>query len=247
MQHVEFAYDLVGFCGPAMSGKDSAAKALTGLGWQRVAFADPLKASALALDPVIVVPHDHETVRRRWPELTIADEDAFLRLSEVVEEFGWDAAKTIPEVRQILQRMGTECGRNVFGTDCWVNLAKRSILQNVHDGCRTVITDVRFPEEADMIHSMGGIVIKVVRPGVGSLNSHASEVGISNFDRVLHNNSTISDLHQKLLGMVAASEHSMHIVKCRCCDHEWREPAAENHANVPCAMCGSLAGECVSG
>lgn len=195
---------IIGFTGPATSGKDTAAQALIDTGmWKRVSFADPLKQSALVLNPLVTIPCDHELVRTQWPEATISGDDVMLRLAEVVEELGWDGAKRVPEVRRILQVMGTECGRQIFGPNCWVNIAAKSIQDVRNSGLRVVMTDVRFPEEAELIHNLGGTVVKIIRPGVGSLNAHPSEAGITCYDHVVYNNSSIDELHRKIIGSFA--------------------------------------------
>lgn len=70
---------LVGFGHRARVGKDTAAQVLTDLGWQRLAFADPLRDVVYDLDP---------------------------RIASLVNVVGWDAAKTVPYVRHALHRAG---------------------------------------------------------------------------------------------------------------------------------------------
>lgn len=60
--------------------------------------------------------------------------------------------------RLALQLMGTEAGRDVFHKDVWVtSLLKRS------KGRDTVITDVRFKNEINLIKENNGIVVRVRR------------------------------------------------------------------------------------
>ena len=236
-------YDLVGFCGPATCGKDTAAAALLGTGsWNRVAFAGPLKAAALALDPLVKIDSDHPLVVRTWPDAHLLDEDVLLRLGELVSKVGWDEAKKHAEVRRILQVMGTECGRDVFGQDCWVKLARKSVITNTHSGIRTVITDVRFPNEAEMIHEMGGIVVKIIRPGVGPVNSHASDAGISECDFTIYNDADVDTLHRKVLSLVGDGKQVLPI-ECRECGFVWRAKADPETWNERCPMCEHFTGE----
>jgi len=59
----------------------------------------------------------------------------------------------------MLQKMGTEAGRDVFHDQIWVhNLARKAEQYN-----NVVIPDVRFPNEIDYIKDAGGFVIRVVR------------------------------------------------------------------------------------
>lgn len=164
---------LIGLSGYAKSGKDTAAQALTAIGWQRLAFADAVRESLLAIDPV--VEHEHA------------------RVSELVNDIGWDDSKKIGEVRQLLQRTGTEAGRNIHGPDCWIDIVAKQLI-----GQPTVITDCRFANEFALIRQRGGIVVQVVRPGVGPVNEHVSEQ-LPEPDLRIVNNGTIEDLHAILL------------------------------------------------
>ena len=80
--------------------------------------------------------------------------------------------------RQFLQMCGTEMFRNVWRDDVWVEIMRkqiRTIDKNVSSE-RVVIfvPDVRFPNEAQMIREEGGIVVRINRPGVATMD-HASE------------------------------------------------------------------------
>ena len=76
--------------------------------------------------------------------------------------------------RKLLQLLGTECGRDIIHPNIWVNalfadykLSKPLGLEG-HDWSegnlpKWIITDVRFPNEAQAIKDRGGIVIRVNR------------------------------------------------------------------------------------
>ncbi len=74
--------------------------------------------------------------------------------------------------RQILQKLGTEAVRSVW-PDAWVEAWKQEA--EGHD-C-TITDDVRFLNEAEAVRSLGGILIKIERDGLGSSDDHASERG----------------------------------------------------------------------
>jgi hypothetical protein len=66
-----------------------------------------------------------------------------------------------------------------------------------------VIADVRYPNEADKIHKMGGTVVKVVREagGVSVGADHPSETsmqGYEDFDFIITNNGTLEEFYEKL-------------------------------------------------
>lgn len=59
--------------------------------------------------------------------------------------------------RFAMQTLGTEWGRNIIGENFWVNHWRYSIegMSNV------VVEDCRFPNEADAIRALGGVIIEV--------------------------------------------------------------------------------------
>ena len=72
-----------------------------------------------------------------------------------------------------------------------------------------VITDVRFPNEAEAVKSWGGSVYKIDRAKINNLSGqekmHASEVAMdsySNWDGVIENNSTIEDFYNKAVEII---------------------------------------------
>lgn len=174
---------VVGLSGPPGSGKDEAAKALLAHGWYRIAFADPLRLGLLQLNPL--VPLGNHYVRLGW----------------LVIQHGWDEAKKIPEVRELLQRYGTEAGREIHGSDCWVSIARKKV-DSLPEGTNVVFTDVRFPEEVELIHLLGGKMAYIERPGVGAVNGHRSEqsyAAIRAQSTVLYNDSDVAAIQGKLL------------------------------------------------
>lgn len=175
---------LVGFAGYAGSGKDTAAQALISAGWERIAFADAVRDAAMALDPIIA---------------------GHARLSEILLDCGWDGAKQLPEVRRLLQRLGTEAGRKIHGDSCWVNIARRKALASTK---AVVITDVRFANEAVFVLSHGTL-IWIERPGAGPCNDHVSEaLGYlkEDADITIINDGTVEWLHSAVLKALPAQQ-----------------------------------------
>lgn len=173
---------LIGLCGYAGVGKDTAAVVLVEeFGYKRVAIADPIRDAIIALDPYV------------------KEEEGFIRLSEMMErDGGWEAVKTNEEVRRLSQAMGTEVGRNILSHDLWVQLAERKLDD------RTVVTDTRFPNEARLVRRHGGILVRIERPGFGPINEHLSDRASEKwtYEHRINNDSTIEALHEKMRELV---------------------------------------------
>lgn len=141
---------VVGITGYARHGKNTAGEVFERQGFRQFAFADALKSMAVVLNPIIYVVEGGGGMEH--PEK---------RLSDVVKDFGWEYAKSNPEVRRFLQVLGTEAVREHLGQDAWVHALELEIAKSA--ARRVVITDVRFPNEAEWVHSRGGHLIRVVR------------------------------------------------------------------------------------
>lgn len=96
-----------------------------------------------------------------WPRnLLEGDTEESRKFRETVDSFWSEKLQRQFTPRLALQLMGTEAGRDVFGQNLWTGSLERRIKAR---GKNTVITDVRFPNEIELIHSMGGIVAWVIR------------------------------------------------------------------------------------
>lgn len=163
----------VGLTGSAGAGKDWLCRELANRWFpvRRVSIADALKRMLIAMDPYVG-----------------GDE----RLTTVMERHGgsMEQAKwACPEIRRLLQRLGTEGGRACLGADVWIRTAMMDHGDD-DDGdgggvVLNVVTDVRFPNEAEALRAAGGVIVHVTRPGAppdlhlsGAQARHASEVAI---------------------------------------------------------------------
>ena len=171
---------LIGLTGPPGCGKDTAAAHLVkDHGFARLAFADPIRQVALAIDPYVHL----------------------FRLSEVVDMLGWEKAKQQPECRRLLQVIGTEAGRDIHGTDVWVDKTFATIQQFGPDQ-PVVITDVRFDNEARRLRTFGGRLVRVRRRPANhdAVLGHRSETESAklNSDHYLPNDGSVTELHRRL-------------------------------------------------
>jgi hypothetical protein len=161
---------IVGLIGKKRSGKDTfGGELVTSAGFTRVAFADPLRQAALDLDPFVGRP--------ALPGHLAPMKD--VRLSEVIETIGWEAAKDyVPEVRRILEAFGTDSIRKL-DDGFWVRMAVEKIQATETP---VVVTDVRFPNEADKIRELGGLVVRIIRSGQEDVpGAHQCETALDNY------------------------------------------------------------------
>ena len=87
--------------------------------------------------------------------------------------------------------------------DFWVECMKVKYLNELKKNPDTNIclADVRFHNEVDTIHKLGGIVVKIDRPGFGNNDCHESERNIDlikNYDHKIVNDGTLEDLYKKV-------------------------------------------------
>lgn len=61
--------------------------------------------------------------------------------------------------RRLMVLIGTEGGRDIIHPDIWVS----ALFSGYMDELFWIISDVRFPNEIDVIHNKGGYVIRIVR------------------------------------------------------------------------------------
>lgn len=169
---------IIGLSGYAQSGKDTVAQILVeDYGYTRLAFADIIKKACYALNPIISLDG--------------------MRLSHAVEKYGWDGAKQVPEVRRLIQAMGTEVGRELIDPQIWVELT----MYAVSNTDKIVLSDVRFRNEAEEIKWRTGQIWRISRIERGApINLHRSETDMDtwNFDQYLANNGTIDELKDEI-------------------------------------------------
>lgn len=211
---------IVGLAGFARSGKDEAAKALIAQGWERRSFADILRKFVYRMNPMVGISHYGQEVF----------------LCDVIDRYTWDGYKETEwgaEIRRLLQRVGTECGRQLINDSVWIDATLGPDVIAVVPNCTTcgnpasphpyrhpvktmnkyvpeskiVVPDVRFPNEFNEIQNRGGMVIRIVRPGNVAANDHVSEHALADYgdyyDEVIINNGSINALHDKVRSAVA--------------------------------------------
>ena len=121
--------------------------------------------------------------------------------------------------RKALQFVGTDLVRKQMdklipniGQDFWLKhfeINYRRECNGVCDGnsnVHTIVSDIRYQNEADLIHKLGGVVIKISRRVANnSEDEHISEAGIDdilNYDIFIENNESLEKYYSDIDGMI---------------------------------------------
>lgn len=180
---------IIGLVGYAGAGKDLVGALLRMMEYRRVAFGDALKAEVaefMSVGNVTLAPSE-------------LDSDLQYMLNARQLNAGDVYRKPTSEVmRRILQQWGTEYRRKQYA-GYWVKLANDRVKKL--GGLSVVVTDVRFQNEVDWVHSLGGKVWKVERPGAeGEEMRHSSEAAdeLMGVDATIANTGTVYQLAEKV-------------------------------------------------
>lgn len=99
--------------------------------------------------------------------------------------------------RHMMQTLGTDWGRALIKPTVWVDVASARIGRLLSEGTKVVVDDMRFPNEYQAIRDLGGVCVRIIRPGRKAPNGHPSEGLLDghDFDMTLVNDGSIQDLH----------------------------------------------------
>lgn len=195
---------VIGFGFKRLVGKDTAAKALEARTYEHIAFADALKVLC-------------NIVASKWRGALTA-EGVTYELVRAAAEYGipegWvvdfimEANSLQPQLdkvedgkyRYLLQWAGTDFFRK-RDPDIWVKIVQREI--EASPDVPFVLTDVRFPNEADMVHAVGGLVVRIDRAmdRDSAADTHSSESAMSlyeGFNCRVFNTGSVEDLQAKV-------------------------------------------------
>lgn len=167
---------LIGLTGYAGSGKDTVREILVrNHEFDGIAFADPIRDMLGGL-------FDSCGVSETW-----------MTERELKER---DIPALGASYRKLAQTLGTEWGRSIH-PEFWLKIAAAKIEMYRGYQCKgVVISDVRFPNEAEWVRAQGGVIWKILRPGVEPVRAHASEDLIASlpYDYVIDNSGSIEGL-----------------------------------------------------
>lgn len=161
---------LLAVSGKMAAGKDTIAEPVAAGLWpgseiHKVAFADSLRAE---VDEIIDVLRSK--IGDGAQQATIVQKmDCSYKQAMMIQGILWKAVNMdhsltakdhTPEMRKALQYWGTDV-RRAFEDKYWVWKTRKTIDSLLVQGFTVVVTDGRFPNELDLIHSMGGLILRL--------------------------------------------------------------------------------------
>lgn len=170
---------LIGLYSPApQSGKSTVASLLTERGYHTIPFAASLKAMLRTF--LLQLGYGPDAI------------DTYLTTAK---------EHTLPGIRcssrHLLRTLGTEWGRTCVHPEVWLIAWRSRAERYIRSGTPVVVDDVRFPNEADLIRTLGGQLWRIDRPSTEGDTDHASEGGLDDydFDHYILNDGSLADLY----------------------------------------------------
>jgi hypothetical protein len=183
---------IIGLSGYAKSGKDTVAEMIQEIHpdkWEVKKFSGKLKVIASILTGIPA--HQFE--------------DQEFKSSMLGEEWWKNYGDFYHQttVRDFLQILGTDAIRNGLHTNAWVNALMADYKpkkMSEYNPSSWIITDCRFPNEAEAIKDRGGMIVRIDRPGIAPVNAHPSETALDkwDFDYKIANASDLISLKQSV-------------------------------------------------
>lgn len=133
----------------------------------------------------------------------LLDDGEVERLTQLISRVGAHRANAHADVRRFYQRLGVEGVRDHLGQDAWLARVDQTIRSV--DG-PVVVTDVRFPNEAELVRAHGGLVVRTERPGTTPAGGHISDTGVAALavDETLANDDDLRALSDQVTARVGA-------------------------------------------
>ncbi|MEG1038898.1 MAG: hypothetical protein RSE32_14465 [Comamonas sp.] len=188
---------LIALCGAAGAGKDTVADMLPA---RKLAFADALYrevAEAWGVEQHVLRCRETKETPTALLALAMAQSESFHAAWK--RTIGGDSLDP-RSPRQILQWWGDY--RRAQDPEYFVRRAEHEITTRWHLGEDTVLTDVRFPNEAALVRQLGGQLWQIRRPGYEAGGTgHASDTDGCEFrpDVVRENFGSLDDLRRTVL------------------------------------------------
>lgn len=178
---------IIGISGKMGSGKDTLARFIQEIdnSFKTKMFAGKLKMIASQISGIPVHKFEDQEFKTTY-------------MSDI-----WNINNTKMTVREFLQKLGTDGLKDGLHQNVWINaLLSDYVIDNITNQYPNwIVTDVRFPEEADAIKKLGGKVVRVIRNNeVGVSKQHRSEIAMDDykdFNLIITNNGTLDALKIK--------------------------------------------------
>lgn len=170
---------LIGLTGLPGAGKDSVARLLAQKqAFAQMSFAGPLKDGLITM-----------------LGLNRADLQDPLAKERTIEWIG-------KSPRQLMQTLGTEWGRGLVREDIWIRHAQRRLDNYRRFSAKVVVTDVRYPNEADWLRRNGGELWHIQRRlAENVVNLHTSNIPLAvlpGSDSVIPNDEGLAQLEERV-------------------------------------------------
>lgn len=183
-------YDLIGIHGKPRSGKDTISNYLCG------------NYNFVRHGPSVHV-KDTAAVMFNVPREYFDDDN----MKDQVDPF-WGIS-----YREMAQKVGKECSRDIFGEDFWMRHVERKLNEIRSENSEyngMILADIRYANEVEWVKQHQGVVVFVVRDNRPTVSNeqHDAEKGLplELADMVLYNNNTKQQLYQNAEFMLNYTE-----------------------------------------
>lgn len=166
---------LIGLIGKKKSGKDTFADYIINkYNFHKLTFADPLKE----ICKYLFFLNNDQLYNQEIKEIKIEK---------------WNLSP-----REIFQKVGTDLFRNNFDLDFWTKQFEIRYGEIIKNNPNVICSDVRFQNEADLIKSLGGVLIYIDRQTDNNDNHESEKINIKNYDYYIENNDSKENFYKKI-------------------------------------------------
>ena len=176
---------IYGVCGKIGSGKSTVCEILKNYNYTELSFAEPIKQFAINIGFQYYEVYGSQKQKASESRLWGVSGRTFM------QRFGTDIMRD--KLGEIIPEMK--------GESIWVKVLENQL--ELLGKRNIVISDCRFPDEAEMIRRRGGKIILVTRKECEENSSdHSSETQTIEPDYIIENDSTLKELEQKIIRLI---------------------------------------------